>query len=691
MRAAWMHARSQWRTRSGSLVGIALLIALGTAASFTALAGARRSAGVVHRFLEADRTADVIVNVEEAPASTVDAITHLPEVADASVIASMAAFPENAGDAYYPLLASIDGKAGFTTSRGVVIEGRRADPRAADEVMLSEVTAKALHKRAGDVLILRTLSPHEKAICIDAPDQDPSCDRIFKSPSGPRLTTKVVAVGRGGADLRNRPGELSVSFLTPAFYERYGRALGAPGIITVRLHDRDHIDSFVKHVQAVVPDGVEPLFDVSNLSPVEDAVRVLSIGLLLFALVAALAATVAVLQALVRHSSAESATRAVLRTLGATRVTRDAAGALTMLPAALAGVVAGVVVAYFASDSMPIGIARQAESVRGRQFDVLVLLGGSLVVVLGTVAMAVASAHLLERRALSPLHVRRRLPATAITTSVPRSVGLRLAFAPGPSAVPARVALGAIAVAMAGIVAVLAFGGGLRHLLDTPSMYGWGFDAIGIDDARLADVRADPDVIAVAKYRAQLPLRVNDKPTVGFAVEPIVGDIGPSLVAGRAPRARDEVALGVDTMHRAGVRIGDTVRISGTKSGMTMRVTGEAVFPTDTDGYPMADGGLVDPGVIEELGRGDSFSGLAVRVRPGADAVYERLQKFIGPDSSLSRPAPPSEVEKLRQVDALPRVLAAFLAVLGIVAVAHALIVSVRRRRRDFGVLRALG
>ncbi|MGH8976742.1 MAG: ABC transporter permease, partial [Acidimicrobiia bacterium] len=57
----------------------------------------------------------------------------------------------------------------------------------------------------------------------------------------------------------------------------------------------------------------------------------------------------------------------------------------------------------------------------------------------------------------------------------------------------------------------------------------------------------------------------------------------------------------------------------------------------------------------------------------------------------IGYPAPPSEVEKLEQVERLPQFLALFLVTLGVVAVGHALVVTVRRRRRDFGVLRAVG
>ena len=54
-------------------------------------------------------------------------------------------------------------------------------------------------------------------------------------------------------------------------------------------------------------------------------------------------------------------------------------------------------------------------------------------------------------------------------------------------------------------------------------------------------------------------------------------------------------------------------------------------------------------------------------------------------------PQLPVEVERLRQIDRLPTILAGFLAALGVFAIGHALVTSVRRRRRDFAVLKTLG
>src|SRR5207244_4548778 len=156
-------------------------------------------------------------------------------------------------------------------------------------------------------------------------------------------------------------------------------------------------------------------------------------------------------------------------------------------------------------------------------------------------------------------------------------------------------------------------------------------------------------------------------------------------------------ALGADTLGAARTRIGDTVAVAGPDGKLAMRVVGQAVFPTGADAYPLADGAVLSKRAVGVLGEGDSFHNLAIRYRPGADraAAFARLDALDARsdpgNSPPDRPAPPSEIEKLRQVESLPKVLAVFLALLGVVALAHALVVGVRRRARDFAVLRTLG
>ena len=127
MAAVWLHARSQWRTRVASLVALAVLIAIGSAVTLTALAGARRTASTVDRFIAHDRTADVIIDSSKVPPATLDRIAHLPGVAQSAVFGPVAAFPEGATD-YMPFMTGPKTGAGFTMMRGKLLEGRPRIP-----------------------------------------------------------------------------------------------------------------------------------------------------------------------------------------------------------------------------------------------------------------------------------------------------------------------------------------------------------------------------------------------------------------------------------------------------------------------------------------------------------------------------------------------------------------------------------
>jgi hypothetical protein len=97
-----------------------------------------------------------------------------------------------------------------------------------------------------------------------------------------------------------------------------------------------------------------------------------------------------------------------------------------------------------------------------------------------------------------------------------------------------------------------------------------------------------------------------------------------------------------------------------------MRVVGQGVFATPADAYPLADGVYLTPAGLRHIGAGDSSETLAVRYRAHTNraATYARLNALDaksdpGADPPY-RPAPPAEIDKLRQVESLPKVLAGF-------------------------------
>jgi ABC-type antimicrobial peptide transport system permease subunit len=87
-----------------------------------------------------------------------------------------------------------------------------------------------------------------------------------------------------------------------------------------------------------------------------------------------------------------------------------------------------------------------------------------------------------------------------------------------------------------------------------------------------------------------------------------------------------------------------------------------------------------------------------VALRPGAEieaAAHRLTAKAAAIKGGQAFPFQPglplSEVQAVRDVAALPLALSAFLAVLAVGAVGHALSIAVRRRSHELAVLRALG
>ena len=92
------------------------------------------------------------------------------------------------------------------------------------------------------------------------------------------------------------------------------------------------------------------------------------------------------------------------------------------------------------------------------------------------------------------------------------------------------------------------------------------------------------------------------------------------------------------------------------------------------------------------------FRGHQIVLRPGVSvaAGAKRLNALRGPcstgrASASAPPAPPQAILEVRDVAVLPFALGAFLALLALGAVGHALATAVRRRRHELAVLRALG
>jgi cell division protein FtsX len=151
--------------------------------------------------------------------------------------------------------------------------------------------------------------------------------------------------------------------------------------------------------------------------------------------------------------------------------------------------------------------------------------------------------------------------------------------------------------------------------------------------------------------------------------------------------------VGTKTLDVLGKSIGDTVHAKGRSRALDFRIVGRVALPTLGQSQPLADGAiftgrgfapLFDPNLFERF--------FVVRFAPDADAAAVTARLVAIPQLvRQSGPTQPVEIARVRQVNWFPFTLAILLGVLGFVALLHALVTSVQRRRREFAVLKTLG
>ncbi|MGZ8763152.1 MAG: FtsX-like permease family protein, partial [Acidimicrobiia bacterium] len=513
----------------------------------------------------------------------------------------------------------------------------------------------------------------------------------------------------------------STVFLPPGFEERHRDDIGGyvPALLRVRTTDGSAgIPDAVRAARRIFGDS---LFQVvgngTETAGATDAIRVLSDALWIFAGVAAFAGLTAIGIVTFRQIDDEERDQFVLSTLGlTTRQRAIAAGVLGVVPAITGGVLA-VVGAALASPLLPFGLARQAEPDPGFHVDALVLGLGLLAIVGFVLLVSAAAGWRVARstvRARTASGPRRSSTASRISfrarTSPAMTTGLCLALEPGRGrlSVPVRTAFVGATIGTLGIVAVLVFGGSLDHLTASPRLYGWSWDASlqGDETPQQGPSNVCGDVttsatkdrhFAAVAATCREGVEVAGHPATGWSFTSLKGSIEPVMVTGRPPATPDEVALGRELLDTAGKRVGDTVRVKGERS-RRYRIVGQAVLPNleVSDSEPVAGGvTFTGPGLMRIYPPIETpDTNILARLAPDLDtAALPRNRSGMWEfDRSIGfRPVLPVEVARIDQVDQLPLVLAGLLGLLAVVAVGHAVVLAIRRRRRELAVLRAMG
>jgi hypothetical protein len=710
--AVWKRLRSEIRTRWRSWLGLVLLIGLTGAAAAAAAAGARRTETAYPRFVQAQNGYDLITggSPDIDPERALTQMEAMPEVAQwarVDVAAYDAILPSGRRAPAPELMAVTDlrGRAGFRLNRFKVISGRMANLHAPGEAMIDFPTADREDLRVGSVIRYIVGSPDAKHARLAAVH----IVGVVASPG------QFPAVGASSA--------FGSVYVTPAFVRSNGiRPSPGDASLLIRLSrgaaDRD---AFLRRMRAAGLGGVDiPAVQQVQTAGVQRSIRLESQALWALSVLIGLAAFAILGQSLARQTYLDSADFPALWALGFSQAQLFSLG---MVRAAIIGMASACVVvpvAVLLSPLTPVGLARVAEPGPGFAVDGWPLvLGAVLVAVLAMLASAVpawtaARTATTTRERAGP--GRRR--SSAFTHALSRAwrspsaaAGIRMALQPGRgrTAVPVRSAIFGATLSAAALTASLVFAASLGHLLDTPRLSGFTWDAfmvVGGQQAKAAAVlRADPKI---AGYTRGGFFNVRIGPVKLIAL--VLSRPGPAravIPAGVPPAANDEVALGASTMRAAHTAIGRAVDLVLDQAGahpkpkpVRMRVVGTVIVPPTPylatglgEGAALALPGFVriDPGAARQLGR----LPFLVRFAPGVsrDAGLAAVANDIKglPNPFVFGAERPANVVSLASIAGLPVALSGLLALIAAGTLAHTLASSIRRRRRDLAILKSLG
>jgi hypothetical protein len=280
-------------------------------------------------------------------------------------------------------------------------------------------------------------------------------------------------------------------------------------------------------------------------------------------------------------------------------------------------------------------------------------------------------------------------------------IGARLAGEPGRGrrAVPVRSALVGAIAGVIGVVGCLTFRAGIHDAVHEPTRSGvvWNFVlAAGegvVPQSTQHAVTRQRNVAAVLGARWERAVPVNGRPTPMFGTRTVKGSMPLVILHGRAPEAPNEVAFAPTTMRSLGLSLGDRVHVGAGDRRAT--VVGEALLPATSHTDYDQSGWMTAAGLTRVVGppsdNGEEY--LLIKWIAGVDAsaAGRVITKLGGPDLFAQAAVLPTAVADLERIDDLPLALGAFFALLACATVAHALVTTVRRRRRDLAVLRAIG
>ena len=702
MRGALLWARSDLRRRWLSLVAVVLFIAFASGSTMALVAGAQRAGAATERFSAASDLADLLAFVGIDPSDESDAgrdrrldvlteaLSRDPDVVRFEQGESVVVTPEPVppGSSGFAVVGEAGGSAGIFGTP-LLLEGRYPTDR--DEMLVNERVAELFDLRVGERRELLALA------CFE-------CEQELLD-----VEVTITGIARLDGDLVDDPSTLGLLLVPPTFLDGAWTQYARPGTV-VGIHLAEGADPVAvsQRLSTLITNG-----DIgdsnANLRVAERAGDLQAYALLIAATIIGMIGLVVAAQAMARHMSVRRNDEQVLLGLGLDRLQRMAAVGFTLAPAVVVGSIGALPVAVAFSPFLPLGLSRRADPDVGLHLDFVVVGVGALAtLVLGCLMVAFVARRWLQSPAELPSHASSTVAALAGLGVRPVPLtGSRFAFdrGVGSKRLPTRttIAVGVLTVAV--VCASVVMRSSLDGLVQNPATYGqdwqlrvgsWDGDASTLAKQLATDPRIDAlDLVA----QGALDVTIDGGSPARVATLGMQGVDGPTalgVLSGRAPNGPGEIALGTQSMRNLGVGVGDTVTVGASCGQRSMTVVGRTIVPLNGGDIPEDVGSVIDLGGFDALCADQLISSIdqnrGAMVRLHDDVDLDAYVTDLDARGFYSEPSSrPSSVTSLNDIADAPVIVAVIAGMLGSAAIAYGLALTVRRRREDLAILRALG
>ncbi len=740
LRVAWYRFRATFGYRWGGYLSVVLLIGLIGGLAMGAVAGARRTESSFPVYLASTNPSTVgFFSAIDDPGvgltmgynpRVIRAVAHLRFVEHSATLVVFdgnidlnsitgVRYQLSAGETPPTIVGSIDGELS-TLDRVSLVGGRLANPSRLDEAVMNAQAAKELGLHIGSVIHIPFYTDAQVNSSYDGK---------------PHLVAKVTLVGEVVAArsvVESDIGALNsaVVILSPALTRVLAPECAYASETYLKLAGGDsRAGRTVSEIIKVFPDALYIGFERTSavVPTAQQAIAPQAVALGVFGGIAGLAVLLIAGLLIGRILQSGAAETEPLRALGAGRAMTLGDELGGVLGALFIGSLLAVAVAAALSPLTPLGPVRPVYPDPGVAFDWTVLGLGflALVAVLGLLAA------ILARREVSRVTSRRlsqtweREPrwlrsVTAWGLPISAVAGLRFGLDPGRgrNAAPVRSAILGAVLAVVVVVTTVTFGASLDSLVSHPALYGWNWNYAllagfaGQEDlpARQTAALFNKDRYVEAWSGVNFAKAKLDGQAVQALAERPGTPVAPPLLTGHGLDASNQVVLGATTLMQLHKRVGDTVTFSnGLNKPTKLVIVGTATMPSMTSGAGMGTGALVStsdfPTSLLNIQQ-SSIPGpnaILVRIRAGSDpsAALRSLEQINNkinamPDESGSAGGVvsvlrPAEIVNFRSMGTTPAILAVGFAAGAVVALGLTVSASVRRRRRDLALLKALG